>query len=443
MLSKLVRPLTLIVFGLAILVALSSNFRALHNRTGRQGNAGDAHDIMVQKMLANSQRTAKKNLKDVLAERKRRRREAGVPQRPTQRYPIDDWKKGQMPDLQQKEAEIDVAPADRDSYLGFDGVEWGSCFEPHPHFRPNPETTEITLPIINLGFPKAGTTSFQNFLECGKPDWNVSHQYCRYQPLRVDNRVQKIGDYCGRCLTDALRNKTFANGIDDPLYRCGNYDAFTQIDMSPGSGECFWPQVDMLETFHEFRPDATFTFSHRPFEKWYASMSKWHQYHMRLAMCQLGEYPRGILDNAFDARRYQNLPRVRVALKKFYCEQVERVRKFVLQHPSHKLVEIMVGDPNVGDYLAELFDVDQSCWGAHNVNPRSETHKELLSGNGTVALAKSVPIAKRVRKKPKNETSVQLWKAQKAAKQRQRKQKRANDSRGKLLHSPTHRIEMA
>ena len=128
---------------------------------------------------------------------------------------------------------------------------------------------------------------------------------------------------------------------------------------------------------------------------------------------------------------------------KFYCEQVERVRKFVLQHPSHKLVEIMVGDPNVGDYLAELFDVDQSCWGAHNVNPRSETHKELLAANGTVALAKSVPIAKRVRKKPKNETSVQLWKAQKAAKQRQRKQKRANDSRGELLHSSTHRIEMA
>lgn len=114
-------------------------------------------------MLANSQRTAKTNLKHVLAERKRKRREAGVPQRPTRRYPIDDWKKGQMPDLQQKEAEIDAAPADRSSYLGFDGVEWGSCFEPHPHFRPDPETTEIALPIINLGFPKAGTTSFQNF----------------------------------------------------------------------------------------------------------------------------------------------------------------------------------------------------------------------------------------------------------------------------------------
>ena len=204
MLSELVRPLTFIIFGLAILVALTGNFRALHNRTGKQSNMGDAHDIMVQKMLANSQRTAKNNLKHVLAERKRRRREAGVPQRQTRRYPIDDWKKGQMPDLSRQEAEIDVAPADRSSYLGFDGVEWGSCFEPHPHFRPDPETTEISLPIINLGFPKAGTTSFQNFLECGRPNWNVSHQFCRYLPLLLDNREQKIGDYCGRCLSDAL-----------------------------------------------------------------------------------------------------------------------------------------------------------------------------------------------------------------------------------------------
>jgi hypothetical protein len=428
MLSDLVRPLTSVIFGLAILIALLSNFRALHMQTGgKHTGVGDAHDAMVQKMLSNSQRTAKKNLKQVLAERKRKRREAGVPQRPVRRYPVDDWKKGQMPDLE--EEEIEAVPADRTSYLGFDGVPWGSCFEPHPYFRPDPATTDISLPIVNLGFPKAGTTSFQNFLECGKPKWNVSHQFCRYQPLLFENRKQKIGDYCGRCLTDAARNETFAKGIDDPLYRCGNYDAFTQIDMTSGSGGCYWPQVDMLNIFHKFRPDATFTFSHRPFEKWYGSMSKWHQYHMRLANCQLGEYPNGVLDRAFEARRYQNLPRVRVALKKFYCEQVERVRKFVLRHPSHKLVEIMVGDPNVGDYLSELFDVDHSCWGAHNVNPKSETHKELLAGNGTyskemtVALAKQAPIAKRRRQKPKNETSIQLWRAQKAAKQRKRKQK--------------------
>lgn len=428
MLADLARPLMLVVFGLALFIAVSSNFRALYSRTGGRNTSNDAHDVMVQKMLSNSQRKAKANLKHVLAERKRRRQEAGVAEQPTRRYPIDDWKKGQMPGLQ--EGEIDAAPADRNSYLGFEGVEWGSCFEPHPYFRPD-VTTEISLPIINLGFPKAGTTSFQHFLECGKPEWNVSHQFCRYLPLLFDNREQKIGDYCGRCLTDALRNETFAAGIDDPLYRCGNYAAFTQIDMSPGSGDCFWPQVDMLDTFHKFRPNATFTFSHRPFDKWYKSMSNWHQYHMRLAMCQLGEYPNGILDRSFNPRQYQNLPRVRVALKKFYCEQVERVRRFVLQHPSHKLVEIMVGDPDIGDYLSDLFDVDQSCWGAHNVNPESETHKELLlAANGTnasemtVALAKVSPMAKRTRQRPKNEESVQLWRAQKAAKQRRQNQKR-------------------
>ena len=426
MLADLARPLTLVtrIFGLALFIAVSSNFRALYSRTVNDNK----HDIMVQKMLSNSQRKAKANLEQVLAERKRRRQEAGVAERSIRRYPIDDWKKGQMPGLQ--EGEIDAVPADRSSYLGFEGVTWGSCFEPHPYFRPDPATTEISLPIINLGFPKAGTTSFQNFLRCGKPKWNVSHQFCRYLPKIFDNHQQKLGDYCGRCLTDALRNETFAAGIDDPLYRCGNYAAFTQIDVSPGSGECFWPQVDMLDTFHKFRPNATFTFSHRPFDKWYTSMSNWHQYHMRIANCQLGEYPTGVLDQAFNPRRYQNLPRVRLALKQFYCEQVERVRKFVLQHPSHKLVEIMVGDPDIGDYLSDLFDVDQSCWGAHNVNPKSETHKELLlaanatnASEMTVALAKIAPTSKRIRQKPKNETSVHFWRAQKAAKQRRQNQK--------------------
>ena len=76
MLADLARPLTLVtrIFGLALFIAVSSNFRALYSRTVNDNK----HDIMVQKMLSSSQRKAKANLEQVLAERKRRRQEAGV-----------------------------------------------------------------------------------------------------------------------------------------------------------------------------------------------------------------------------------------------------------------------------------------------------------------------------------------------------------------------------
>jgi len=213
------------------------------------------------------------------------------------------------------------------------------------------------------------------------------------------SRKKKKGDYCGRCLSQAATNATFAAGIDNPLYRCGNYDAFTQIDMSGGHRTgCYWPQVDMLDDIHRASPDATFVFTMRAFDKWYTSLSKWHEFHKRIANCRLGAYPDGVLAG-FNPRKYEEW-RVRKALRTFYCDQVKRVREFVLRHPSHNLVEIMVGDPDIGNYLAELFGTNDACWGIHNVNPGSETLASIRNTtNMTVKVARAPPKEKHQRQR--------------------------------------------
>jgi hypothetical protein len=56
----------------------------------------------------------------------------------------------------------------------------------------------------------------------------------------------------------------------------------------------------------------------------------------------------------------------------FYCSQVERVRKFVSDHPSHALIELDIESENAAFIMSKLFDINQTCWGHANQNPRKE-----------------------------------------------------------------------
>mmetsp|Transcript_13097 Transcript_13097/g.27718 ORF Transcript_13097/g.27718 Transcript_13097/m.27718 type:complete len:438 (+) Transcript_13097:127-1440(+) len=423
------RQIPVLIGALALLLALCRNIGVLRRLTGRGIDSGtggsargidDSYDAMTKKVLAQRARKKSEFVRQQRQRQRQRQGEEGRRRRQRDQNNNMTWRQGEAAhfDTEEEEEEEEVPP-NTTSYLGFDGVPFGSCYEPHPYFRPNPRTAQITLPIVNLGFPKAGTTSFQNFLACAG-SYNISHQFCAYLP-KVKNIAEKKGDYCGRCLSQAATNATFAAGIDNPLYRCGNYDAFTQIDMSGGQRtDCYWPQVDMLDDIHRASPDATFVFTMRAFDKWYTSLTNWHEYHMRIADCRLGAYPDGVLAGV-NPRKYEEW-RVRKALRTFYCDQVKRVREFVLRHPSHNLVEIMVGDPDIGNYLAELFGINVTCWGIHNVNPRSETLASIRNTtNMTVKVARAPPKKKKVRKNPKNSTSVLLWRKMKAQKRAQEK----------------------
>jgi hypothetical protein len=72
------------------------------------------------------------------------------------------------------------------------------------------KNTPVNLPVVNLGLPKMGTTSLRNFFACAGR--SASHWTCG------------AGSYCSMCIRDSVRM-----GLP-PLDRCGNYDAYLQID---------------------------------------------------------------------------------------------------------------------------------------------------------------------------------------------------------------------
>jgi hypothetical protein len=47
---------------------------------------------------------------------------------------------------------------------------------------------------------------------------------------------------------------------------------------------------------------------------------------------------------------------------------VNHARNFVAAHPSHQLFEIDLDNPETGNIVSNLFGINASCWGVHNVN---------------------------------------------------------------------------
>jgi hypothetical protein len=53
-------------------------------------------------------------------------------------------------------------------------------------------------------------------------------------------------------------------------------------------------------------------------------------------------------------------------LQTVYKYQVDNVRTFVTNHPSHALVEVDITNNQTGKVLAETFGLHEDCWGHFN-----------------------------------------------------------------------------
>lgn len=58
------------------------------------------------------------------------------------------------------------------------------------------------------------------------------------------------------------------------------------------------------------------------------------------------------------------------ALEDIFNNHSSYVRQFVDLHPSHRLVEVNIADPNAGKVLAGQFGLNENCWAKHNQNKR-------------------------------------------------------------------------
>jgi hypothetical protein len=199
-------------------------------------------------------------------------------------------------------------------------------------------------PLLQVGLPKAGTSSLHYLFE--QSGYTALHHYCTDQ------------GYCGPCFKYAINNCLH------PMNFCGKgvTEAWFNLEFAVGSVEsagwrCVFPQILYLEEIHAESPQATFLLNFRNIDKWISSINRWADARQQLAKCILEEYP-----------AKESLLSEDEKLKILHCNIVKGVRKFVKEHPSHALVEVNIDDPNAGEFLASVFDVDAEHWGNKNEN---------------------------------------------------------------------------
>ena len=100
----------------------------------------------------------------------------------------------------------------------------------------------LPLPILNVGFPKVGTTTLMRYLRC--TGLKVSHEQ------EGKDMVQNLAN--NRSL---FENKKWSD-----------MHAYAQLDRDTGPG--YFPQISLLDELHELEPDSTFVLLSRPIADW-------------------------------------------------------------------------------------------------------------------------------------------------------------------------------
>jgi len=243
-------------------------------------------------------------------------------------------------------------------------VEWwtySDCFRP----LPNPilgekknDDDSLATKIINVGFPKTGTTTLHQFLE-SSPILNSSHWRCGTL-------------FCANCIQSSI-----SRGLP-PLATCGNFAAYIQMDFidffnTKNMSSCIFPQISYLKEIYEEAPTAIFILPFRNVTDWMRSTTRWRDMRRRMAeFCEFPEYnfTRGMANQDHE-------------MENLYCRHVRRIRRFVAEHPRLTLLEYSINDDGVGDYLSSMipqFHLNGSKYGHENRN------SEKIPGNGMKAI---------------------------------------------------------
>ena len=201
----------------------------------------------------------------------------------------------------------------------------------------------LPTPVLVVGMPKAGTSSIHAFfLDSGHTSVHWRND--------IPNSPWRVGT-CMKQAADA--------GL--PLMKsCGNYSVYAQMDVTdphiPDTG-CHYPQILNLPELHKEAPNATFILNRRNFTDWASSVYRWDV----KGRDQLG-------DRWVACKPFGPPSTSAEDLIQWHKEQIQRVRQFVLDHPTHALVEVDIQDAGAGDLMSKAFGVDVKYWGQANKN---------------------------------------------------------------------------
>jgi Sulfotransferase domain len=221
-----------------------------------------------------------------------------------------------------------------------------------------PELLALSLPlpkpIIVTGLPKAGTSTIHDFFQ--RAGYRSSHWLCESRPGQ---------EICGMCIHRAIYNSL------PPLKSCGDYDVWAQLDVSvPPPTPCYFPQSIYLQELHDESPKATFILNRRNLSHWVQSVENYKDLAYSLMKCNGhgGPTPAFLTVAPMEGPQVKMFQRVSWML--WSHRQTQRVKDFVLKHPSHALVEIDIEDPATANYMAALFQTKAAFWGHanHNIN---------------------------------------------------------------------------
>lgn len=205
------------------------------------------------------------------------------------------------------------------------------------------ERLNLGLPVLNVGMPKAGSSTLFHFFRCS--GWDASHQQNGHKMMSL-----------------------VANGDVQPLTRSqrGRPQAYLQLDANFGS--CAYPQIQFLDEIHQEFPTATLILNFRPVLDWIASARHWKQMTWRWSQCSIPGST-CIASQRTKKNGYSTCTNVDLSL--WWCSHVQHIRTFVKEYPSHKLIELDLYNQKESSHLmAQLFQSNETCWGHANANIR-------------------------------------------------------------------------
>jgi hypothetical protein len=239
-------------------------------------------------------------------------------------------------------------------------------------------------PILVMGLPRSGSMALHNFFQCN--GLKSAHYCCGNSPKSSFS----CGTHptCGACVLENLQKSqpAFSN--------CGNdYQVFAQFDVEASEPfEWFIPQHFALPLLHKDYPEAIWILNRRENANvWADSVLHWYSISLRL-MNSFGlnyhQYPpkesttqdkfpligpqvdmteqevQDCLADAYDtAISKEDHSRRWTELTTIYDLHLQKIRKFVQDNPSHRLIEINVDDPSASDVLVKAFPgYKPNCW---------------------------------------------------------------------------------
>ena len=124
--------------------------------------------------------------------------------------------------------------------------------------------------VFNLGLPKSGSTSMQDFFTC------VGRKSFHWQYNRT---------YIGDCVLDAVTNNVLIEKVRN--VKCNylrGFDVLAQMDYASAK-KCHLPQIMDLNYLNRMYPDALYVLPLRPSADWAKSVSGWSDLKDRIINC--------------------------------------------------------------------------------------------------------------------------------------------------------------